>query len=113
MALRHEVLRSVEILENQTQQLGALNDARFDETPLVRRNQQRNDVDFPRSICPERIAVDVVGDSVLANAALGTAPASSQLLGADLSKRLHQVRPVRSRSHAIGRQFIVGGSVVE
>ena len=110
VALRHEVLRSVEILEAQTQQLGALNDAGFDEAPIVRRNQQRNDVDLPRSICAERITVDVVGDSVLANAALGTAPASSQFFGADLPERLHQVRPVRSRSHPIGRQFIVGGS---
>ncbi len=78
-----KLLRPVEILQNQIQQLGALNDAGFDESPFVGRNQERNDIDLPGPICPERIAVDVVRDSVLANAALGAAPAPSQFLGAD------------------------------
>ena len=39
VAVRHQVLRAVEVLEQQVQQLGALNDAGFDEAPLVRRNQ--------------------------------------------------------------------------
>src|ERR1039458_1115381 len=78
VAMRHQVLRPVEILEEQIEQLGALNDARFDEAPLVRRNQQRNDIDLPGPACPEWIAVNVVRDPVLANAPLSTGPASSQ-----------------------------------
>ena len=59
----------------------ALNDAGFDVAPLVRRNQQRNDIDLPGPIGPERIAVDVVRDPVLANAALGTAQRRSSSSG--------------------------------
>ena len=113
VATCHQGLRPVEILEDQTQQLGALNDAGFDVAPFVRRNQHRNDIDFPRPICPERIAVDVVCDAVLANAAFGTAPALSQLLGADCPKRLHQVCPVRPGSNAISRQFVISSTVAE
>ena len=54
MAVRHQVLRPVKILEKQAQQLGALNDAGFDESPLVRRNQQRNDIDLPGPAGAER-----------------------------------------------------------
>ncbi len=39
VALRHQDLRPVEILEEQIEQLGSLNDAPFDVAPLVRRNQ--------------------------------------------------------------------------
>ncbi len=39
VAVRHQDLRPVEILKEQIEQLGPLNDARFDEAPLVRRNQ--------------------------------------------------------------------------
>src|ERR1700733_3284556 len=93
--------------------MGSLNDACFDVAPFVRRNQKRNDIDFPRPICPERITINVVRDAVLANPALGTAPASSQFLGADCPERLHKVCPVRPWSHAIGRQFVIGSTVAE
>jgi hypothetical protein len=100
--LRHEILASVEILEDSTQQLRALNDSGFDETPLVRRNQKRYDVDTPSTTCPQGIAIDVVCNPVLANAVLGPVPTSSQLLGPESPKRFHHVGPVWSRIHAIG-----------
>ena len=112
-ALRQQLLRPVEILQNQAQQLGALNDAGFDVAPLVSRNQQRNDIDPPGPIGPEGIAVDVVRNSVFANTALGAAPAPFQFFRADCPKRLHQVFPVRPGSHAISRQFVIGGSEAE
>src|SRR5580692_3989440 len=83
MSTRQEVLRTVEILQKATQQPGALNDPRFDESPFFGRNQKWHNVDFPGSVYSERIAVYVVRDAVLANAAFGALPASSQLLGAD------------------------------
>jgi hypothetical protein len=101
-SLRYEVLLLVEILEDSSHQLCALNDSGFDEAPLVRGNQQRNDIDTPSPTCPERIAIYVVRDPILANAAFGSAPASYQLLGSERPKRLHHVCPVRSRIHAIG-----------
>src|SRR5271170_7264056 len=76
VSIREEALRAVKILEYEAQQAGALNDAGFDQAPLVGRNQKRDSIDFPGPICSERIAVDVVGDAVLANAAFGTTPAS-------------------------------------
>ncbi len=111
--LRHQVLCAVKILQQQVQQLGALNDACLDKPPLVRRNQQRDNIDLPRAIRSQWIAIDVVGDSVLANAALSAAPAAAQLLRANLSQRLHQVRPVRPRRHAISRQLVIRSSVAE
>src|SRR5450631_1489729 len=83
VAILQERLRAVKILKNQTQQLGALNDSRLDSAPLVCGNQEWNNVDLPRSICPKRVAVDVVGDSVLTDAALRSPTASSQLLRPD------------------------------
>ncbi len=63
---------------------------------------------FQVAVCSERVAVDVVGNSVLANAPLGATPASPQFFGADVPQRLHQVLPVRAGSHAVGRQLVVG-----
>src|SRR5450755_1722368 len=69
-ALRDQILRAVEVLEQQVEQLGALKNSRLKEAPLVCWNQERNDVDLPGSICPQWIAVNVVGDAIFANAAL-------------------------------------------
>ncbi len=109
--LRHQVLRAVEIFEDEVQQLRALNDAGFEEAPFIGGDEKGNDVDLPRPVGSEGIAVDVVGDSVLANAALGAAPAAAQLFRADLLQGLHQVRPVRSRSHPVGRQLVICASI--
>src|ERR1035441_2391723 len=109
--IRDEVLRTVKVLQNQVQQLGALYDALFDEPPLVRRNKEWDQVDLPGPICPERITINVVRDPVLANASFGATPASSQLVGADRPKRLHQVRPVLPRIHTVGRYLVVSGDI--
>src|SRR5450631_491753 len=111
VAVREKALRAVKILENETQQLCALDDPCLNIAPLVRRNQKWNDIDFPGPICSERIVVDVVCDAVLANAALGPPPAAFQLLGSDIPKRLDQARPVRSRSHTVSRCLIISISI--
>ena len=113
MALRHQILGPVKILEQQAEQLGALDDARFDESPLLGRNQQRKDIDLPGSIGSKRIAVNVVRDSVLANPALGPRPAASELLGTDRLKLRHQVGPVPPGSHSIGRHLVIASSVAQ
>jgi hypothetical protein len=75
-SIRKQILSAIKILENQTQQLRALNDSLFDHAPLVGRNQEGNNIDFPRTVCPERVAVYVVRDAVLADTALGANAAS-------------------------------------
>ena len=46
-------LRAVKILENQAQQLRALNDSLLDVAPLVGWNQEWDNVDFPGPVCAE------------------------------------------------------------
>ncbi len=111
VAIRNEALRAVKILENETQQLGALNDARLYQAPFVGCNEKWNGIDFPGPVCSERIAVDVVCDAVLANAALGTSPASFQLLGPHIPKRLNQACPVQARRHTVSRCLVIGISI--
>src|SRR5580692_8695412 len=89
VALRHQVLRSVNIFKKQTEQLCALNNSCFDIAPLVCRYQEWDNIDLPGAAGSERVAVDVIGDSVFANATLGANPASSQFLGAYRLHRLH------------------------
>src|ERR1035438_130717 len=73
VAIRNEALRAVKILENETQHLGKLNDARLYQAPFVGCNKKWNDIDFPGPVFTERIAVDVVCDAVLAHAETGRA----------------------------------------
>jgi hypothetical protein len=83
VSMRKKLLPSVKILQDATEQPGALNDAGFEESPFIRRNQEWNHVDFPGPVCSERIAVNVIGDAVLANSAFSALPAPFQFLGAD------------------------------
>ena len=50
--MRDEILRAVKIFEQQIEQMGPLNDSRFNEAPLFRRNQERNDIDLPGRFAP-------------------------------------------------------------
>ena len=68
-----EFLRPVNIAEEEAEKFGPLDDAFFDEAPLVGRDEQRDEVDFPRTADALGIAIDVVGDAVLADAALARA----------------------------------------
>src|ERR1039458_9537160 len=70
-ATRERPAGAVKILKNETQQLGALNDSLFYEAPLVCRNQKWNDIDLPRPIYTEGIAVNVVRDAGFPNASSG------------------------------------------
>ncbi len=56
---------------------------RLEPFPLVCRNDERHHVELPRSIDALRIAVDVVGDAVLANRAPRVVTPCGELVGAD------------------------------
>jgi hypothetical protein len=51
MAALQQRLRSVKILENQTQQSRALDYSLLNIPPLVGRKQERDDINFPRAVC--------------------------------------------------------------
>ncbi len=92
MKLRREVsthkqrLRSIKILENQAKKSCTLNNSLFNIAPLVGSNQERNNIDFPWPVCAERIAVDVVGDAILPDTALGSSAAAPQLTSGPMAR---------------------------
>src|ERR1017187_6594303 len=65
----NEFARSVDVTHKQIEQVRPLNDAGLDDTPLFRRNQQRNRIDGQRPFYTLRVRINVVGDAVLADAA--------------------------------------------
>ena len=99
-------MRTVNVAQNEAQQFGALNDTFFDKAPLVGRNEQRNEIDLPGTADALRIAVDVIGDAVFADAALGAGKTFFQFVRAEFAQRLNETGPVAARRYAIGGQFI-------
>ena len=64
------------------------------KAPLLGGDEEGDDVDVPWAGWRQaRVAVDVVGDTVLADAAGGAGPAVAEFLRADLAQGLHQAGP--------------------
>ena len=60
-----QILRAVAVGENFVQEPRALNQSRFQLAPFVRRNDERNRVQLPRTLHPARIAFDRTGVDAL------------------------------------------------
>ena len=55
---------AVAVGENLVQQRRALDQAGFERAPFVRRDDERNRVELPRTLHAARVAIDVVGDAL-------------------------------------------------
>src|ERR1700722_16258393 len=91
--------------------MGTLDNACLNPPPFLRRNQQGNDIDLPGAAGAEWIAVNVIGNSVLANTSFGSSPAPAPLLRAKRLPRRQQRSPVRRGRQARGRHLVVGVSI--
>ena len=89
-----EMLRAVEIGEEGVEDPQALADPRFDSPPIVRRDDQRDRIEDPRTLPPLGILVDVVGDAVVADQPPRLLPALGQLRLIPLPENRCQPPPV-------------------
>src|SRR4051794_17514314 len=103
----HKLLGPIKVREHKLQQLGALNNPGFDQSPLVCRDQQRYEIESPGTIRAEGIAVNVVSNAILPDAPLSPHPALREFFGTDCLKRLDQASPVRPRLYAVCGQLII------
>jgi hypothetical protein len=78
MPLVQQILGAVKVLKQAAQQPGALDDSRLNRAPLIGGNEKWNNVDLPGTIRAQRVAVNVVSDSVFADASLCALPAPAQ-----------------------------------
>ena len=110
---RQQVLRAIKILQQTTQQPRTLSHSSLDEPPLFRFNQQRHNVRLPGSIRPQRIAINVVGNPILANAPFSQRPTPRQFRRPYRSQRPDQRRPVSPRIDPISRPLVVRRSIAK
>ncbi len=115
-AVREQLLRAVEIREHRVEQARALRDGRRDRSPLVRREDERQEIELPRPARPFRIGVDVVGDAVRGDGLLDEAAAAEHRLHRERGQMGEERAPVRPRDldvvdHLVvarGRRLVVG-----
>ena len=106
--VREQGLRAVKIFKNALSKAARWMMPFFDVAPFLCRNQKGKHIDLPGPIGALRIAVDVVGDSVLADAALRACPSAGQFGGTDLFKRVQKLRPMWTVLSALIERLIVG-----
>src|ERR1700753_2923739 len=80
IAVQQKLLRTIEVSQNGIEQTCTLNEPGFEIITLFRGNEQWNGIQAPGAIHPERIAVHVVTNAVVPDAAAGNLPAMSQFL---------------------------------
>ena len=68
--------------QDQVEEPGPLDQPGFETAPLVGRHDERDHVELPRPVDALRVAVDVVGDAVLADGAARAVAARGELLRA-------------------------------
>ncbi len=108
-----KVLWPIKIFQKTAQQLRALDDACFDKTPLIRMDQQRHDVRLPGTVRALWIAVNIVSNSVFANAPFGQRPPARQFRRPDRAQRLHQSRPVWPWIDSVSGRFLVRRAIAK
>ena len=96
MAAVQQFLGAIEIGQNPVEKLGALDEAGFEAAPFGSGDQDRDGVEIPRAVHPQRVAVDVVGNAVLANALTGGLPAAGQFFRTQLGERGNVFFPIRT-----------------
>ena len=103
-----QLLPSVQIEQDQVEQPRALRQSFLEVTPVRRRDQERHHVELPGPIHALGVAVDVVGDAVLADGAARVVAARRELVRAERLEALDErvtVRPQRAcrRDHLVER----------
>src|SRR5882757_2096035 len=105
--VQEQFLRTVEIGKDGVEQAGALDEARFQISPLLRRNEQRNRVQAPGPVGPQRVTVNVVADAVLADALPGGLPAVGKFLPAERSQRSDVAIPMGTKNAGLHAHLVV------
>ena len=101
-----EFLRAVTVGENPVQQGRALNQARLERAPFIRRDDKRDRVQLPRPLHAARIAVNIVGDALLMNEALAGFLPALEFRRAELLQRREQSGVMRTRLAVVSEKLI-------
>ena len=105
-SVEEQALRAVEVVEDRLQKPRPLHQPRFKVRILRCGDQERDGVECPRPGDAARVAVDVVGDAVLADQLAGLVPAARHLAQAEPVECVDE--PLPRRPHfAAGRDHFV------
>ena len=107
-ARTNEFLLAVAIRQDAIEQRRALDQPGFERPPLPGRDQKRQRVKFPGPLHSARVAINVVGDPLLAHEPLAGVPAAQAFRRAELFQRAHQFRKVRTQRAVRAQQLVVG-----
>ena len=106
-AFLQHLLRAVHVEQDAVQQLGTLRDGAGNLLPLVRRDDQRQRIQFPRPLDTARVGVHVVGDTVFADLPTHRAQPLLHLFRPGAHQCVEQAAPVRPKGPRSGQQFVV------
>ena len=107
MAFRDQSLRTVNIGKNRIGQFRALRDARFDGGPLLRIDDQRQNIELPGTRLAVLFVIDVIGDGIVAHHVVRRSQAVRVIRSAQTAEFVEERFPMAAHL-AIGRaQFVV------
>ncbi len=99
--------RTVDVIQDQVEQFGALLQTRLDHLPIRLADDVWNDVQRPGPVQVVRVAVDVVGDAVLAKLAAHLLLDSVHLIRAEIGDGLHKWTPMRLNFVLVQPHFVI------
>ena len=108
VARAEQRLLAIDVGGDAIEQAGALHQPRLQPAPVLGRDGERRDVEFPRPRRLAGIAVDVVGDAVVADHAQRGRFQPLQFLAAQRRQALDQLPPMRPHL-AVPPDQLVGG----
>ena len=104
--LLHQPLRAIHVAQDQVGQHGALDHGAFDPGPVVRRQDERHDVELPGPRLPSLVVIDVIGDAIVLHRGAGRQLAARELLRRQVGEGFGEGAPVRAHRSVRVAQFI-------
>ena len=100
-------LRPVDVGQQRVEKLRALDRARLDDAPFLRRDQQRQHVERPETFGALRIVIDRIGDVVLAKEPARLLEAFGHLARIERRQAGEQRLPVLAQPPLAGRGLVI------
>src|SRR5678815_5232394 len=102
-----QFLRPENICEDQVEKSRALDQPAFNRAPFLSGDEQRDNVQLPRTIHPLRITINVVGDAVFANDSPGILRPDGKLFRSKLLQGTPELLPMTSKFAGRGEALVV------
>ncbi len=107
MAVRDQLLRAVDILQDEVVQMRALHDRGRDRLPVRRVDDERHDIELPEARLSLGVVVHIIGHAVVADHGLRRRASPCIVVRRHGGQRLGQGLPCRPDGAGIVAQFVV------